>query len=307
VHSLFVLSGRSDAPGCDAVQEDFEAQVAANNISFRIPTPVFGAGLIELIPDAAIEANRWAHADLKAWYGISGYPNRNGNDGTITRFGWKAQNKSLLLFAGEAYNVEMGITNDNFQTERDENPNCQFAPVPNTVTNTDQTDSTQVISAIDQLVFFMRLLAPPTPSPDTPGGALSIARGRGVFRDIGCVLCHTPMFTTMGYTPIAALANAPVHLFTDLLLHHMGPNLADEVSQGKAHGDEFRSAPLWGLGQRLFLLHDGRTADLLDAIYAHRSDAAGRYQASEANLVVNAFEALGEYDKQCLLNFLRSL
>ena len=118
VHSLFVLTGRSDAPGCDAVQEDFEAQVAANNVIFRIPTPTFGAGLIEVVPDAVIEANREANHFLKAAFGISGRGNHNGNDGTIARFGWKAQNKSLLLFSGEAYNVEMGITNDNFQTER---------------------------------------------------------------------------------------------------------------------------------------------------------------------------------------------
>jgi CxxC motif-containing protein (DUF1111 family) len=306
VHSLFVLSGRSDAPGCDAVQEDFEAQVAANNISFRIPTPLFGAGLIELIPDAAIETNQRAQAFRKEWFGITGRPNRSGNDGTITRFGWKAQNKSLLLFAGEAYNVEMGITNDNFQTERDENPNCQFAPVPNTVTNTDQTDSTQVISAIEQFGFFMRFLAPPTPSPDTPGGATSIAFGRQTFREIGCALCHTPTFTT-GNTTIAALANTRVHLFSDLLLHNMGPGLADEVSQGKARGDEFRSAPLWGLGKRIFFLHDGRTTDLIYAIHEHRSAADVTYQASEANISVDAFDALSEPSKQDLLNFLRSL
>ena len=306
VHSLFVVSGRSDAPGCDAVQEDFEAQVAANNISFRIPTPTFGAGLIEMIPDAAIEANRTAHAAGKALFGISGRANHNGNDGTIARFGWKAQNKSLLLFSGEAYNVEMGITNDNFQTERDENPNCQFAPVPNTVTNTDQEDHPEIISAIEQFGIFMRFLAPPTPSPDTPGGGASIALGRQTFSDIGCVFCHTPRFTT-GNTTIAALANKPVKLFSDLLIHNMGPGLADQVSQGQARGDEFRSAPLWGLGQRIFFLHDGRTTDLIDAIHEHRSAANAKYRPSEANISVDVFDGLSELSKQNLLNFLRSL
>jgi CxxC motif-containing protein (DUF1111 family) len=306
VHSLFVVSGRSDAYGCNAVQEDFEAQVAANNIIFRIPTPTFGAGLIEMIPDAAIEANRAANYTLKTAFGIAGRANHNGNDGTIARFGWKAQNKSLLLFSGEAYNVEMGITNDNFQTERDENPNCQFAPVPNTVTNTDQQNHPEIISSIEQFGVFMRFLAPPIPSATYPGGSISIAAGRQTFNTVGCVFCHTPKFTT-GNTTIAALANRPVRLFSDLLVHNMGPGLADEVSQGQAGGDEFRSAPLWGLGQRIFFLHDGRTKNLISAIHAHRSAASAKYPASEANASVNAFDALLESSKQDLLNFLRSL
>src|SRR5207249_10204909 len=103
------------------------------------PTPTFGSGLIEQIPDWAILANRNANALVKASLGISGHPNQNGNDGTIARFGWKAQNKSLLLFSGEAYNVEMGITNELFQTERDETPQCQFTPVPNNLTSSDGT------------------------------------------------------------------------------------------------------------------------------------------------------------------------
>src|SRR5438093_5120491 len=137
VHGLFVISGRNegtpdaDASGCTIRQPNFERQLANDNVIFRIPTPMFGAGLIEQIPDAAIVANQRANASVKASLGIVGRPNRiritgeannNGNDGTIARFGWKAQNKSLLLFSGEAYNVEMGITNELFQTERDETP-----------------------------------------------------------------------------------------------------------------------------------------------------------------------------------------
>jgi CxxC motif-containing protein (DUF1111 family) len=237
--------------------------------------------------------------------GISGRANHSGNDGTITRFGWKAQVKSLLIFSGEAYNVEMGITNDNFQTERDENPKCQFAPEPNTVTNTDEENHPEIISAIEQFGIFMRFLAPPTPSRHTPGGATSIALGRQTFSAVGCVFCHTPRFTT-GNTTIAALANRRVNLFSDLLLHNMGPGLADDVSQGQAKGDEFRSAPLWGLGQRIFFLHDGRTTDLIDAIRNHRSAENETYEASEANASVNLFDALSEPSKQNLLNFLRS-
>src|SRR6185436_13948802 len=102
----------------------------------------------------------------------TGNPNRNGNDGTISRFGWKAQNKSLTLFSGEAYNVEMGITNELFQSERDETASCQFAGVPN-----DAVESVNQISAIANFANFQRFLAPPVPSSNTPGGAASIGRG----------------------------------------------------------------------------------------------------------------------------------
>src|SRR5216117_2967303 len=130
---------------------------------------VFGAGLIEQIPDRVILANQASNAILKGALGISGRTNRNGNDGTIARFGWKAQNKSLLLLSGEAYNVEMGISNELFQTERDETASCQFATVPNDVIDTDATTPTEVLSAIEKFAFFMRFLDAPQPSPDSPG------------------------------------------------------------------------------------------------------------------------------------------
>jgi CxxC motif-containing protein (DUF1111 family) len=110
-----------------------------------------------------------------------------------------------------------------------------------------------------------------------------------------------------GQSTVAALSNIQANLFSDLLLHHMGPNLADNVSQGAAGGDQFRTAPLWGLGQRIFFLHDGRTTDLVQAIQAHSSNGNSQYQGSEANGVVNNFNGLSVSDQQDLLNFLRSL
>jgi CxxC motif-containing protein (DUF1111 family) len=226
--------------------------------------------------------------------------NHNGNDGTVARFGWKAQNKSLLLFSGEAYNVEQGVTNELFQTERDETPSCQFATVPNSITDTTAPAALDAISDIEKFSFFMRFLAPPTPSPDTPGGAASIANGRNLFSSTGCALCHTPTLTT-GNSAVAALRNQPANLFSDVLVHDMGDGLADGVSQGQAGPREFRSAPLWGLGQRIFFLHDGRTSDLVQAIQAHSSSG------SEANGVISNFNNLRESSKQDILNFLRSL
>jgi CxxC motif-containing protein (DUF1111 family) len=313
VHALFTIAGRTGAAGCRLSQPDFVAHMAAHNVIFRIPTPVFGAGLIEQIPDSAIAANRTTNQANKRAVGINGRPNfhvsgrtitgqsnHNGNDGTIARFGWKAQNKSLLIFSGEAYNVEMGITSDLFPTERDEDPRCQQAMVPNSVTDMNTDDPVESMSSIEKFSHFMRFLAPPTPSSDTPGGARSIASGRKGFSSAGCAMCHTPEFTT-GRSPIAALYNKQVALFSDLLLHDMGVGLADGVSQGEAGPREFRTAPLWGLGQRIFFLHDGRTSDLVEAIRAHQSEG------SEANLVVQQFLDLPASDKQDILNFLRSL
>jgi CxxC motif-containing protein (DUF1111 family) len=249
--------------------------------------------------------------------GISGHPNahlggnvnRSANDGTITRFGWKAQNKSLLMFAGEAYNVEMGISNQLFPQERDETPACLFVASPNDALNfttpaTTATSNPAVISDIEAFANFMRMLAPPSPAPDTP----SIVNGRATFTNIGCAHCHTPALTTgkmiasgSSTNPSAALSNQTAHLWSDLIVHHMGKGLADGITQGAAGPDEFRTAPLWGVGQRVFFLHDGRTSNLVDAIRAHKS------KGSEANKVIERFNRLTVEEQQGIIDFLRSL
>jgi CxxC motif-containing protein (DUF1111 family) len=324
VHALFVITGRSDAPGCNIAQFDFQpagnpltGQGGNPNIIFRIPTPVFGSGLIEAIPDSVILANIQSNATAKRAMGISGHPNshlsgnvnRSGNDGTITRFGWKAQNKSLLMFSGEAYNVEMGISNQLFPQERDETPSCLFTATPNDAQNfttpvTTATSNPTVISDIEAFANFMRMLAPPTPAPDTP----SITNGRANFIKIGCAHCHTPSLTTgkaiasgSSTNPSAALSNQTAHLWSDLLVHHMGKGLADGITQGGAGPDEFRTAPLWGVGQRIFFLHDGRTSNLVEAIRAHQS------KGSEANRVINHFNKLTTQEQQEIIDFLRAL
>jgi CxxC motif-containing protein (DUF1111 family) len=319
VHALFVISGRQDgtgdARGCRIQQIDFAAQHAAGNVALRIPTPLFGTGLIEQIADRAIVAALDATASQRAALGIGGrlhrlgtggVPHRNGNDGTIGRFGWKAQNKSLMIFAGEAYNVEQGVTNEMFPTERDETPECLLVPSPNDATNTDAATPLEAFSDLELFAFFMRFLAPPAPSTTAPGGAASIARGRAAFTAVGCALCHTPTMRT-AWSTVAALNDQPVNLFSDLALHRMGGRLADDIVQGSAEGDEFRTAPLWGLGQRIFFMHDGRTRDLREAIELHAGGPARGWKPSEATVVIDRFRALPETDKQDLLNFLRSL
>jgi CxxC motif-containing protein (DUF1111 family) len=320
VEDLFTVSGRSDAGSCSLPQPSFALAQQTNNIIFRIPTPVFGAGLIENIDDSTLLSNQAANANNNL--GISGTFNHNGNDGTIARFGWKAQNKSLELFAGEAYNVEMGISNEIFTQDRplpgeDMNAglpasclNLSKGGYPEDTTNfTSKAGSDQFATNAsipsDTVMFamFMRLLAPPTPSATTPGGATSIANGRRLFSAIGCATCHTPtLSSTQASNFTNSLSNAPVNAFSDIEIHHMGTGLTDNVSQGGAGGDQFRTAPLWGLGQRIFLLHDGRTTNLLTAIEAHESNGSEGTQAE-----VNFDQLLTSSQQQDVLNFLRSL
>ncbi len=266
VHQLFAI----EAQGCALKVGPFPP----DQVTLRIPTPTFGLGLVEQIPDTVILAQRSQEQARKQGLGIGGVPQQQG-DGRMGRFGWKAQHGDLEAFAGEAYNVEMGITNELNPTEIEPDPRCQFAPVPNSLPEGNAP------SAVELFAAFMRGLAPPAPPPATHPG-------RVVFDAVGCGLCHTP---SLGGVP----------LFSDLLLHTMGTALDDSITQGVAQGQQFRTAPLWGVGQRLFFLHDGRTSDLVEAINAHASSG------SEANGVIAELRKLTPAAVQDLLNFLRAL
>jgi CxxC motif-containing protein (DUF1111 family) len=313
VEDLFTVSGRSDAGSCSLQQPSFDAARAANNIIFRIPTPVFGAGLVANIDDSTLIANHRAQRGNNL--GISGTFNHNGNDGTISRFGWKAQNKSLMIFAGEAYNVEMGISNELFTQDRPLPGEDQLGSglpanclnlagtgYPEDITHSDGTSASTVTSDVGLFNAFMQFLDQPTPSTTLPGGATSIANGRRLFSAIGCAACHTPSLATQASKLTLGLSNATANLFSDIEIHHMGVGLADNVSQGGAGGDQFRTAPLWGLGQRIFFLHDGRTTNLLTAIEAHESNGS---EATQTEL--NFDQLLTPSQRQDILNFLRSL
>src|SRR5713226_4608570 len=304
---LFTISGRSDAGNCIVPPPDFSN---VENLSFRIPTPIFGAGLIENIPEAAIRANQAAETQAKRELGIAGKPNTNA-DGAIGRFGWKAQHASLLHFSGEAYQLEMGVPNEVFYPQQESLPEiCQslYQDPYDDPTNYTDSYSGRLESPVYLFTNFMRLLAQPKPVASFPGGsAESITRGGQLFGRAGCALCHTPALRTGQFSPLPAMNNTDVHLYSDLLLHHMGPKLADDIVQGAAGPDEFRTAPLWGLGERVFFLHDGRTSDLVEAIEAHAGGPSSKYPASEANGVVAAYNRLTEQQKQDLVNFLRSL
>jgi CxxC motif-containing protein (DUF1111 family) len=309
VHGLFTIQGRFDAPGCTLAQPNFTFQLSKNNVSFRIPTPTFGLGLVEATPDSVLQANMAANAQQKSALGITGRLNTTGNDGSVTRFGWKAQNKSLEIFAGEAYNVEQGVSNEIFPNERSAVLGCVYNTNPEDHTNIG-TGGAATLGDVSSFAGFMRLSAPPQPTTDTQ----SETNGRSLFNSVGCVLCHSSSLTTGG-SPFTGMSNTTYHPYSDFALHQMGSGLADGIQQGTAAADEFRTAPLWGLGQRVFFLHDGRTTDLLKAILAHSSDCGSRFNTaqfrpqgcSEANGVIQNFQGLSRSQQQDILNFLRSL
>jgi CxxC motif-containing protein (DUF1111 family) len=155
--------------------------------------------------------------------------------------------------------------------------------------------ASEMSSDLVNFAVFSRLLAPPVPAAPTS----STLNGASLFPSVGCSLCHSPTLTT-GASPFTGMSNVAYSPYSDFALHYMGA-LSDGVHQGAAGSDEFRTAPLWGLGQRLFFLHDGRTSDLIQAIQSHSSSG------SEANLVIRRFNSLSPSQKQDLLNFLRSL
>jgi CxxC motif-containing protein (DUF1111 family) len=325
VETLFTVTGRSDAGTCNSStalpQPSFATAVAENDIIFRIPTPVFGSGLIENLDDSTLLKNQVNN--LNNNLGISGTFNHNGNDGTISRFGWKAQNKSLHIFAGEAYNVEMGISNLLFPQDR---PlpgedggggsgdlglvstclNLGGAGYPEDTSNPGST-GTAILDDVSAFANFMRFLAPPPTGGVVLNGssvsASTISAGSALFSSIGCATCHNPSpgsTQPSGFT--SSLSKAPVNAFSDIEIHNMGTGLTDNVSQGGAGGNQFRTAPLWGLGQRIFLLHDGRTTNLVTAIRDHASNG------SEATTVEeDFFEDLSTTQQQEILDFLRSL
>lgn len=324
VHGLFTIAGRVDAPaGCTLPQPNFAAELSRNNVIFRIPTPTFGLGLVENTTDEALRANLASTAFDRKNFGIGGEFNTNGNDGTITRFGWKAQNKSLLIFAGEAYNVEQGVSNELFTQERSASASCRANPTPEDHSHLfsesgSLTGSVTEMSG-DAVSFanFMRLLAPPAATTDT----WSEQNGKRLFSAIGCALCHSPTLVS-SQSIFTGQSGVAYHPYSDFALHHMGDDLADFVNQGGAGPDQFRTAPLWGVGQRIFFLHDGRAGPdnggLLKAINEHHSHnrncawnqeftSDGVACDSEANATVVKFNNLSEDDKQDILDFLRSL
>lgn len=266
----------------------------ANIIARRIPIPVFGAGLVEAIPDETLLA--LADPDDRNGDGISGRAaivvDLGTGDRRVGRFGWKAQHATLRTFSADAYRNEMGITNELFPRELangvpvDRLRLCDRVPDPE-----DVVDPRTRLAAIDNFEAFLRFLAPP-PRGTVTGEARA---GEGVFLAIGCAACHAPALETApSRDPL--FDRKPVPLFSDLLLHDVGTG--DGIPQASARPEEIRTPSLWGLPARRLLLHDGSASTVAEAISRH---------GGESDLVRRRFERLSPAARAHLMAFLDSL
>ena len=266
----------------------------ANHTSFRNSTPLFGLGLIEAIPDKAILDN----ARRTPGDGVKGRASMvtdivSGKT-MVGKFGWKAQQATILAFSADAYLNEMGITNRFFPYENPPNGDtAKLAQFDTVADPEDQVDPATGKTDVDKVADFMTLLAPPPSGPLLP----SAAAGKNVFVNLGCALCHTPSMMTDAKSPFIALRNKEVKLYSDLLLHNMG-TLGDGIVQGVAIGSEMRTSPLWGLKYSAPYLHDGSAMTVEDAIKAH--DGEGKISRDR-------FNRLNKNQKQQVLDFLNSI
>jgi CxxC motif-containing protein (DUF1111 family) len=265
-----------------------------NVIARRAPMPVFGAGLVEAIPDDAIQALEDPFD--RNGDGVSGRAAVSvdvaSGQRRVGRFGWKAQQATLLAFAGDAYRNEMGITNDLFPKEYAlgvsdaDMRRCDSRPDPE-----DVRDPLTGRRGIDNFEAFMRFLAPVARGPIDA----TVRDGERIFQAIGCAACHVPALTT-GVSANPLFNRKVVPLFSDLLLHDIGTG--DGIQHGAARAEEIRTPALWGLRLRRPLMHDGSALTFDDAIAQHRQ---------EAELARRGFERLSPDDRSRLQAFLRSL
>lgn len=287
-------------PGAEA-----ERLPAGAVVSLRLPPPVFGVGLIEAVPDAAILSR--ADPDDRDGDGISGRPNwvtpndfASPNEAAalaaqrLGRFGRKSQTATLMEQTVEAYHQDIGITSD-FRPRENLNPLASIS-----LETVDRVIDPEIPAAtVQAVVHYLRTLAPPNPGAETE----QRSQGRAVFASVGCTGCHVTTLQT-GPSPIAALSSQPVALYSDLLLHDMGDALADNRADGGASGREWRTTPLWGLRlMRQFLngdallLHDGRARTVEEAVLLH---------GGEAKRARDAFAALAPAQRKALLDFVES-
>ncbi|WP_111643048.1 di-heme oxidoreductase family protein [Marinimicrobium alkaliphilum] len=281
--------------------------VTPERFSARIAPQLVGMGLLEAIPEEAILALEDPYDE--SGDGISGRANRVVDPETgetrLGRFGWKAGKVSILHQVVGALNTDMGV-----MTSVMPEPDCGSAQTDCGPSGAELDDI-----HVENLVKYIALLGvPPQQNYDDP----AVMRGETAFSEIGCASCHTPSFQTSPYHPLAELRDQTIYPYTDMLLHDMGPDMADTLGEGEASGSEWRTAPLWGLGHSACVtggmtqappgqrectpehgyLHDGRARTIEEAILWH---------GGEGESAKNAYEALSESQQQDVLEFLRSL
>jgi CxxC motif-containing protein (DUF1111 family) len=266
-------------------------------ISPRVAPAVIGSGLLEQVPEAQVL--EWVDAEDRDGNGISGRANHVVDLVTqkkvLGRFGWKANQPDIAHQTSAAFSGEMGMA-----TSLRPGQNCMPAQA---ACNAAPTGGAPEISddMFDRIVQYQRTLAVPA---RRNLDSAAVKTGARLFLESGCSACHRPELRTDGNAVLPELKNQTFHAFTDLLLHDMGPELADYRPDGEATGSEWRTPPLWGLGlQHLVnghrrLLHDGRARNASEAILWHGGEGA----ASR-----DAYKALSRSDRDALIAFLDSL
>ena len=263
-------------------------------LSPRIGPPVFGRGLLEAVPDDALLA--LADPNDRDGDGISGKVNRVwdavANGIAIGRFGLKAGNPHLLQQSAGAYVEDMGVTNRVFSAE---------SSVGQSQSDGIVDDPELPDSQLDATTFYVRTLAVPA-RRDVDD--LDVVRGKELFHEAQCAVCHVPRLETGDHTGVAAVANQVIWPYSDLLLHDMGEGLADGRREFEASGREWRTPPLWGVGLtnvvngHVLLLHDGRARGFIEAIMWH---------GGEAEAARETVRRMSEGDRAALVRFLESL
>jgi CxxC motif-containing protein (DUF1111 family) len=323
---LYTIVGMSDVlpanglGGCTSSvlsQPNYPALLASGDIAAHIPTPLFGHGLVESTPGANLIAAQ--NISKNASFGVTSGRFNTGNNGNISTVGWKGASPSVRHFADLAFALELGTSSEIFVRKSNEIPACLSNPMPEDgpkLTSTGDCGgcSMDFQAEGEAAAFFVRYLAPPIPACTPTQGSSntcyttasatvtsgSVYNGQQQLSAAGCDTCHVQSQTN-GKSRITGQSNVTYFPWSDYALHNMGQGLADGIHQGAAGAQDYMTPGLWGIGKRLFFLHDGRTADLEQAILQHCSSG------SEAVAVCSAYDALSLSNQQDLLNFLRSL
>ncbi len=272
-------------------------EIADVVLSPRVAPAMMGVGLLENVPASVIEAQ--ADPDDADGDGISGRPHhvvdRATGDEVLGRFGWKAAVPTIRDQTAEAFANDIGITSEEVpgQPCTAAQTACTEAP--------DGGDPEIDRNKVDKIEFYTRTLAVPA---RRGVGAPDTTAGQAAFTEVGCTSCHTAELRTGSESDIAPLNDQVIRPYTDLLLHDMGPDLADDRPDGEASGSEWRTAPLWGIGLvetvngHTRFLHDGRARSLEEAILWH---------GGEAEAARERFTKLSADDRRSILTFLESL
>ena len=277
-----------------SITETYQPLPEAVEVSPRVAPAVFGLGLLEAIPENIILA--YADEADADGDGISGKPNYVWDvvqqRYTLGRFGWKANQPTLLQQVAAAYNDDMGLTTSLFRTENS-------AGQPQLTQHSVTPEISDEI--LDVVTFYVQTLAVPARrNVDDP----QVKQGEQLFAEAQCASCHVPTLRTGVLAGVPSVSNQTIHPYTDLLLHDMGPDLADNRPDFHASGTEWRTPPLWGIGLvkrvngHTNFLHDGRARDLMEAILWHGGEAEASRQT---------VEQMSKIERDALIAFLESL